>query len=172
MSTVETTNHPTEVADLAAAYATGRTPQDLRALHLAVLATPGFDPLVDVAALVGDPEQDPRETLARITSAMPALFLSPDAHAALAAAYASLGAEDHAARELDVARLALGAIGTSGDGTRERPWLVLRVGDEYAWLRSTGFVSTEQRLRTADGAVFDEHLGADGSTVWFRLVGR
>jgi hypothetical protein len=103
------------------------------------------------------------EILARVRELMPGAFFSPSAHAALAATHHALG-DDSRAQAVD-------SIRSTGDGTREHPWSVLRVGDEYDVLRAAGRVSREQTLVEVDGRSLDRHVCDDGSEAWFDVSG-
>lgn len=159
------------LAALAASYAESRDPADLDRLWTAVRRAPDLDPLLDLETsgrrlLAAGAHAD---LLALVRDRMPGAFLSPSAHALLAAAHAGLGEEREARRERRTARLALEAILATGDGSAARPWRVLRVADEYAVLRARGRRSRTQRLVVRDGRPHDVHACDDGSTAWFDL---
>lgn len=109
------------------------------------------------------------EVIRLIEAAMPGAFLSPDAHLMLSYAYEQIHADDRSRLESFHARTALDVIERSGSGTRERPWKVLRVVDEYAVLRDLQLAPVGQRLVEADGREFDVHELSDGSQRWFEL---
>lgn len=164
------------VADLAAAYAETRAVADLMRLHDAVRRSPGFDPGLDVVRAVSPAlaRGAHEEAVALVESLMPGAFFSPSAHAALAAARAGLGDDVRAQVERRWQVLALESIRSTGDGSREHPWRVLRISDEYDVLRADRRASREQALVTIEGRSFDRHVCDDGSEAWFdvsRLVG-
>jgi hypothetical protein len=169
------TAHATEpsLGDLAATWAATRAPADLRALRDAVRASPGFDVGLDVVAAVSPAlaRGDHGEAASVVTALMPAAFFSPSAHAALAAAHAGLGDAARSTTERRLQALALESIRSTGDGTRERPWTVIRISDEYDVLRAARRTSREQALLTVDGRSLDRHVCDDGSEAWFE-VGR
>ena len=163
------------LADLAAAYAASRSADDLARLRDAVRRSPGFDPGLDVVGAVSPlfARDAHAEVVDRIQELMPGAFLSPAAHAALAAAHLALGDEARARAERRTQALALDSIRGTGDGTREHPWSVLRVSDEYDVLRADRRTSQQQTLVAADGASLDRHVCDDGGEAWFdvsRLV--
>lgn len=165
------------LAELAVAYASSRTEGDLARLREAVRRTRGFDPGLDVVAVVSPlfARGAHAEVVARVEDLMPGAFLSPAAHAALAAAHHALGDDARAQAERRTQALALESIRSTGDGTRERPWSVLRISDQYDVLRADGRASRHQTLVETDGRSLDRHACDDGSEVWFdvsRLVGR
>ncbi len=100
---------------------------------------------------------------------MPGAFFSPMAHAVLASAYDGQGDAARARRERRMAQLAMSAILSSGDGSRERPWAVLRVSDEYDVLRAQERTSRSQRTVTRAGRELDHHVCDDGTEAWFDI---
>jgi hypothetical protein len=164
------------IADLALVYAGTRSVSDLLRLRDAVRRSPGFDPGLDVVGAVSPAlaRGDHAEAVAIVERLMPGAFFSPSAHAALAAAHAALGDEPRARAERRTQVLALESIRSTGDGTRARPWSVLRISDQYDVLRADRRTSREQTLVTVDGRLLDRHVCDDGSEAWFevgRLVG-
>ena len=69
-----------------------------------------------------------------------------------------------------VARMVAGILAT-GDGTRARPWTVLRVSDEYDVLRSLGRRPVSQELVGGAGRELDRIECTDGSEAWFDASG-
>jgi hypothetical protein len=164
------------VADLAVVYAGTRSLADLARLRDAVRSSPGFDAGVDVIGTVSPAmaRGDFAAAVAAVRALMPGAFFSPSAHAALGAAHAALGDEARAEAERRTQVLALESIRSTGDGTRDRPWSVLRISDQYDVLRADRRVPREQTLLVVDGRSLDRHLCEDGSEAWFevsRLVG-
>lgn len=164
------------VADLAVVYAGTRSLADLARLRDAVRSSPGFDVGLDVVGAVSPAmaRGDHAGAVATVQDLMPGAFFSPSAHAALGAAHAALGDEARAEAERRTQVLALESIRSTGDGTRDRPWSVLRITDEYDVLRADRRVPREQTLLVVDGRSLDRHLCEDGSEAWFevsRLVG-
>ena len=101
------------------------------------------------------------------------LTLPSGLDAALAAAHAGLGDDARARAERGLQALAIESIRSTGDGTRERPWSVLRISDQYDLLRADRRTSRQQSLVTADGGLLDRHVCDDGTEAWFdvsRLV--
>lgn len=164
------------IADLARVYAGTRSVADLMRLRDAVRSSPGFDAGLDVVGAVAPAlaRGAHEEAVAIVEGLMPGAFFSPSAHAALGAARAALGDHARARAERRTQVLALESIRSTGDGTREHPWSVLRVSDQYDVLRADRRTSREQTLTTSGGRSLDRHVCDDGSDVWFevsRLVG-
>jgi hypothetical protein len=163
------------LSDLALVWARTRSAADLAALRDVVRRSPGFDPGLDVVDVVATAlaRGDHADAASLVQGLMPGAFFSPSAHAALAAAHAGLGDDARARAERRLQALALESIRSTGDGTRERPWSVLRVSDEYDALRAARRTSQQQTLVTVDGRSLDRHVCDDGSEAWFdvsRLV--
>lgn len=164
------------VADLALVYAETRSLADLARLRDAVRSSPRFDVGLDVVGAVSPAlaRGDHAEAVAIVEGLMPGAFFSPSAHAALGAARAAQGDHARAQAERRTQVLALESIRSTGDGTRERPWSVLRISDQYDVLRADRRTPREQTLIIVDGRSLDRHVCDDGSEAWFevgRLVG-
>ena len=163
------------LSDLALVWARTRSASDLAALRDAVRRTPGFDPGLVVVDAVAPAlaRGDHSEAASVVQRLMPGAFFSPSAHAALAAAHAGLGDDARARAERGLQALAIESIRSTGDGTREHPWSVLRISDEYDVLRAGRRTSQQQTLVAVDGGSLDRHVCDDGSEAWFdvsRLV--
>lgn len=167
------TDEPRNLGDLAVAYAESRGVDDLARLRGVIRASPGFDPGLDVAGAVAPlfAKGAHDEVLAVVRDLMPGAFLSPSAHAALAAAHDALGDETRARRERRTQVLALDSILSTGDGTRESPWSVLRISDEYDVLRSQRRASSTQTLIVDGDRSLDRHVCEDGTEAWFDVTG-
>lgn len=151
----------TTVGDLVGRYLEERSPAALADVRRAVRASRSFDPGLVVS------EADGLEALQRL---MPGALLSPAAHAALADALARSGRREEAARERLLAEASLAGILATGDGTRERPWSVLRVSDEYDVLRSLRRRSVQQSVERDGRRHLDHHVCDDGSEAWFDVT--
>ena len=142
-----------------------RSSTTLRELRDAIVSQPRDDRALGEAtqllreARFGDAQR-------RMLAAMPRWFLSPGAHNLLALTHKGLGNEDAAADERALSGLGLRTIAESGDGTRFRPWIVLRVSDEYDVCMAGGKHPTGQSTYDGDLDRIDCH---DGTTAWFRI---
>ena len=167
------TDEPRTLTDLAVAYAESRSVDDLVRLRQAIRTSPGFDPGLDVlgsvAPLFAKGAHD--EVLALVRGLMPGAFFAPSAHAALGAAHEALGDATRARRERRTQVLALDSILSTGDGTREHPWSVLRISDEYDVLGSQRRASSTQMLIVDGDRSLDRHVCADGTEAWFDVTG-
>lgn len=160
------------LADLLRTYLADRTDANLAPLHDVVLAAPTFDRELALhpKALELIKAGDFEGLASWLSSLMPGALLSPSAHRLLALAHAKLGRDADADRERVLARLALDAIRTSGDGSAERPWRVLRTGDEYDVLEAEHKRSDRVETREQEGTLYDIHTCDDASQVWFEFV--
>lgn len=145
--------------------------ENLKPLQAAIMAAGNFDPLVAVeefaAALLE--AGDHQGLVDRLWQLMPGLFLSPTAHAMLRLCYRELGDDSAAQREDRLTQLALASLRSSGDGSQQNPYRVLRVSDEYDILRALGRKSQAQRLQPIGERSFDVHQCDEGE-VWFDLL--
>lgn len=167
MSTQEPTGGAEAFADLARAFVSDPREQTLSPLRRAILLDPSFDPLVPVAGTIAT-ATEPRELLEALGARMPSLLLSPSAHAAQSRAFAEIGEESSAKVESLLAELSLEALRSSGDGTEESPYRVLRVEDEYDLLAAEGRRSVGQ----VDRGDRDVHTLDDGTARQFLLLWR
>jgi hypothetical protein len=109
-----------------------------------------------------------RETF---SESMPNLLLSPGAHMVLSLAARELGAENDYAIERMICFRCIDGIKCTGDGTRDRPYLVLRPSDEYDFLNAHGKLSHRQALIHDEvGQSFDHLECEDGTDYWFDVT--
>ncbi|MBI3925178.1 MAG: DUF4919 domain-containing protein [Armatimonadetes bacterium] len=101
---------------------------------------------------------------------MPDLLLSPRAHDLLRMAYEALGEAANAAMFGSFYQACMRGILASGDGSVERPYMVLRHEDEYDVLCWLGRTLKMQSLIELDGRAVDEMLLDDGSTLYFDIT--
>ena len=146
--------------------------ETLAPLQAEIMAAANYDPLVLFESVVS-PLMDSGNYQGAVDAVwrmLPGAFLSPTAHAMLAYSYDQLGDEKAAQRETKFARLALDTLTSSGDGTQDAPYRVLRVSDEYDVLRYQQRTSVTQRAVVIDEQGYDVHQCSDGSEVWFKLL--
>lgn len=160
------------LGDLVERYLADPTPAALDGLRRVVRAAPTFDPGLSVHEVVGPllARGAYAEAVAAVQSRMPGALLSPSAHAALATALDRTGRPAEAARERRLAEAATAGLLATGDGTRARPWSVLRVGDEYDVLRAIRRRSREQSVLSDGARLLDRHVCADGHEVFFDVT--
>lgn len=165
--TAETTTY----ADLVDRYLAEPGPGTLTALRSAVRASATFDPDLDLGRIARLLDGEPETAARALAAMMPGALLSPATHTGLALALDRLGRAPEATRQRTLARAAVRGILATGDGTRARPWTVLRVSDEYDVLRSLGRRPVSQELVGGAGRELDRIECADGSEAWFDASG-
>lgn len=153
-------------------YFADPSPTTAAALRAEIMASPGYDPRVDIPQRVAAAREAGQhaEVVAQVRALLPGIFLSATAHAHLAEAYAALGQETEAERERALVRRSLALVFESGDGSQERPWQVLRISDEYDAVAARGRSVAGQELRHVDGRAFDILTLDDGQQTWFELL--
>lgn len=151
-------------------YLRHQDPDRLSRLRAAVRRARTFDPDLDLAGELGDAMRRGEHVRVAETIAerMPGAALSPAAHVMLGAALRAMGDEASARREERMARLSVVSVLATGDGSRERPWSVLRVADEYDVMRARGLHPRGVSTTTTPGATLDKH-DTDGGEVWFAV---
>lgn len=143
----------------------------LAGLHMAIQSqpnyttSPNFIPAAE--ALRAGAYQ---KALDALSSWLPGAFLSPLAHGMLAQALTGLGRTRAAELERRLARAALVTIFNSGDGSRTRPWIVLRVSDEYDIVSALGERAEVQAPVVASEQLFDRITTDRGRTHWFEML--
>lgn len=147
-------------------------PDDTRLseLYLAIQAQPNYTTAPNfIRAAEALRLGDYTTALNQLSRWMPGAFLSPLAHGMLARALAGLGRREAAVLETRLARAALVTIFNSGDGSRSRPWLVLRVSDEYDVLEALED-TVERQTPVEDGHRFLDRIDTrQGTTHWFEI---
>jgi len=103
--------------------------------------------------------------------AQPNLLLSPGAHLLLSLAMREEGNTQASELERFICFRCIEGIQSTGDGTQERPYLVLRTSDEYDILSVLGKQFARQALVNGEsGKSFDQMTCADGSELWFEIT--
>jgi hypothetical protein len=148
------------------------SPANFIRLREAVIAEPAYNPWADdlreAARLLGAGEAErAKEALVPV---MANYLLSPRACRLLADIYGRLGDEANARHARDLAAICLRALAASGDGTADRPHLVLRVTDEYDVLGFLGKRWVRQSLRERGGRTCDVFEVEGGGEVWFDIT--
>jgi hypothetical protein len=105
-----------------------------------------------------------------LLSVMANYLLNPSVHQMLAYAHHELGDEQAARFEYAVAGAMMQGILSTGDGTAERPYLVLHTADEYDVLRHLGKRPQKQSLVQAGEKRLDRQECDDGSEVCFDVT--
>jgi Domain of unknown function (DUF4919) len=103
-------------------------------------------------------------------STFPNLLLSPIVHAMLSNAYQALKNDKMANLEKQVASLLVSFIMGTGNGTKERPYLVLRISDEYDVLTALGKERGRQELIIDQGHFLDLQKCSDETEIYFDIT--
>ena len=112
------------------------------------------------------------EVIDLVEDMMPALFLCPEAHQMAAHALRRIGEDTRADAHAAWAQIGIEAIKSTGRGTADRPWRVLRILDEYALLRERDIHPQAQRQVWIDDRCCDVHVDGHGAEYWFEVLGR
>jgi len=105
-----------------------------------------------------------------LSDSFPNLILSPFAHAALSIAHEKKGDEQASRFERAVCSLCLEGIMSTGQGTKESPYLVTLIQDEYDVLQYLGRESTMQALVEVGEGQHDVMTLEDGTEVHFDIT--
>lgn len=159
-------------AQLVESYLRTPTPATLSAVHRDISGGGNYDPELPLERIAAPYLQERRygELLPVLLELMPGAMLSPGTHQLLADCYDHVGQSRAADRERTLARIAVRAILTSGDGSYDRPWGVLRVSDEADALAQRGRTSRHVRYEQRGERLLDLHECDDGSEVWFDVT--
>lgn len=111
-----------------------------------------------------------QEALDYLLSVMGNWLLNPDAHELASYISYRLGQQDLAKLEYTVAQLCLKDILSTGDGSKDSPFLILHIDDEYDVLRYLNKKRENQTLFEADGRRYDVLTCEDSTTIWFDVT--
>jgi hypothetical protein len=129
---------------------------------------PYSDELETVAQLYEQEKYEDAQKL--LVTSMENLLLSPRAHQLLAMTYTALGNENGAHMEKLVAQTFMEAFLMTGNGTQDKPFLVVRVSDEHDIIdHFNKQVSHQQVLQIGDRHL-DHIVCTDGSEYWFDVT--
>lgn len=162
----------TTLAELAQAYALDPGARTLGALRSGVRGAHNYPGPAALRRTVSElrTRGDHGGVVQALREAMPGAFFAPWVHGVLAQAYAALGDDDRAEKERRISRLAFESILRTGNGTRDEPWTVLHLSDEYDVLDALGRPSSAQRLVVDGDHRFDVHTCGD-EEAWFDITG-
>ena len=158
--------------ELFVAFLSDPTPESFRAVREFVVNSPNYNgysqDLRDMECALDEKRfADVKSTFAE---AQPNLLLSPLAHLLLSAALK----EEGNARASDLERFicfrCVDGLTSTGDGTRARPYLVLRTSDEYDVLNAQGKQFASQHLVHEGGKSYDCMTCDDGTELWFDIT--
>lgn len=122
----------------------------------------GLDQLLDAGKF--------EEASRKLTDSMPNLLLSPWAHFIMSFIADKLNDEKGAHAESLIAAACCKGILATGDGTKDKPYIVVRVSDEYDVLQYVGKGLELQSLIHDGNRHFDLVKCRDGSELWFDIT--
>lgn len=154
------------------AFIQNPTAETFRAIRDGVVSHPRYDGYSQDLNEMDTAYQQKRygDVKARFGEVQPNLLLSPAAHLLLHLALRDEGDTERAALERFICSRCIVGIQSTGDGSRERPWLVLRTSDEYDVLSTLGKKLELQHLVHENGRSFDKMACSDGSELWFDIT--
>ena len=161
-----------DLDQLFASFLESRDVETFLAIRQRIIAADAYEPysdefitaeqLIDLYSL-----DEAREAL---EGSMPNLLLSPRAHRLLAEIDLEAGDVQAAEGQRMMAEACIDGILTTGDGSEQRPYLILRTSDEYDVLTHLGKRSEMQSLIVKDEKHLDLIACTDGSEVWFDVT--
>ncbi len=158
--------------DLFAAFLESPNRQTYLAVRAAVVASERYDPysreMDDVDAILDADKLDDARRL--LSGAMPNLLLSPAAHLVLSFIAKNSGDGERAQMESFVAATCCRGILATGDGTKDSPYLVVRISDEYDLIQYLGKEFNDQAIIEDGDRHFDRIEFQDGSEIWFDIT--
>ncbi len=169
------TNHLESAAGIAELYANYRSEQSLKIylnVRRMIIADSSYSPYLDnlheIERLLIEAQHE--KALNLIKASQPDLLLSPRAHLMASATYKELHQDSLAADEFLQAELCVKGIISTGKGTMNRPYQVLRIADEYDVLGYLGKSLDEQSTHETENQVLDVMKLTDGSTIVFDVT--
>jgi len=97
-------------------------------------------------------------------------LLTPYLHESLALANKKLGDESRSALEAELFRACAQGIMLTGDGSREHPYLAVRVDDAYGVVFYLGKTWVQERDERAGNNAFRVLRAPDGTEQWFDIT--
>ena len=155
------------------AFLSNLTPDTFQAVRTLVVNHPKYDGYSQDLRQMEDAYQQKRYADVKNTfaQAQPNLLLSPGAHLLLSLTLKDEGNAKGSEMERFICFRCVEGIKLTGDGTQEKPYLVLRTSDEYDMLNALGKQFASQHLIHGEhGKSYDKMLCADGSEVWFDIT--
>jgi hypothetical protein len=161
-----------EIAKLLAAFQKEPNRENFVGLRAAVVAAPSYSPYSFDLDEIGDlaKKEQFAEVQTRLKAAMPNLLLSPRAHLLASRAAERLGDARTAEKERSLIAACFKGILSTGDGSREKPYLVTRVSDEYDVLGYLKKRSKQQAIVRVGDKQLDRFDCTDGSVCCFDVT--
>lgn len=155
--------------DLLMSYLKTPTSETFLKLREAVIEHPDFNPeltgLDDAERLFE--QGDFKKVIEKLHSLMPGILLSPRSHMLWCLAADKLELKEEAAIEGHLYHACIDGYLSTGDGSRDKPYMVTSVADEYDILFAQKKELVQQSLRKHKGRYCDVLETKDGSSIWF-----
>lgn len=141
-------------------------------LRAKVIASDAYQPYSDELQTAGElyEQQKVQDALSVIRNAMGNLLLSPRAHQMLGFLQHKLGNDQAAEMELMIEQACLAGIQATGDGSANKPYIVLRTSDEHDLTEHLGKQLEQQSLHHEGTAHLDLIECTDGTRFWFDIT--
>ncbi len=158
--------------ELFVAFLTNPTADSFRAIRNAIANHPNYDGYSQDLRDMEDAFQQKRfaDVKNAFAKAQPNLLLSPGAHLLLSITLREEGNQKSSEMERFICFRCIEGIQSTGDGTQEKPYLVLRTSDEYDVLSALGKQFAKQALVHDKGKSYDKMTCADGTELWFDIT--
>ncbi len=142
------------------------------ALREKVIASEAYQPYSNELETAGEFYEQGQVEEARdvLQNAMPNLLLSPRAHHLLSILFSKLGDEKSAQFEFFFGDACLEGILATGDGSADKPYLVVRTSDEYDVLEHLGKQLSMQGLTADEEKHLDVIKCQDGTQYVFDIT--
>jgi hypothetical protein len=160
------------LSDKLVRYLERATLEDFLELRREVASCPNYAPYDSYEAKANGPLREGKYQAAIeiLRAMMPGWLLSPGLHSTLAYAHDKQGQTEDAEREAYLAAAVLDGILKTGDGSQERPYLVLQISDEYEVLHHLQKKPLRQAAISQGDRALDQQACEDGSAVWFDVT--
>ncbi len=129
---------------------------------------PYSDEMSDIGDLLDAGKLD--EAAEKLAASMPNLLLSPRAHLMLSFLAKETNEEDHAKMEGFIAATCCEGVLSTGEGTQESPYVVVRTSDEHDVVQYLGKQFKQQSLVEDGDRHFDRIDCEDGAEIWFDIT--
>ncbi len=153
-------------------YTENQSPESFLSFRDAVAASPDYSPYSDYKETVYDFLENEKfgEAEEYLTSVMPGWFFNPGIHKLMSFVLHKLGKEKEAQIEFQLAMLLLEGILSTGDGSRNRPYLVLSTDDEYDVIEYFEKKITSQSLVKEGNRQCDLMKCDDNARIYFDIT--
>ena len=145
--------------------------ENFKATRAELMKTPGYDFFSNEIAALDElaVDEDFHGILKRAAAMIPAWLLSPSLHLYLSEAFHEAGDRKHAEKEEQAAKACLRGMSKSGDGSKERPYLVMHEADEYDLIEAMGKEDEEHTRLSSHVPPLDKIRCEDGSEYYFEI---